>query len=67
MDTKCLPSLPGFTTADDATGEYNEVYGQPNTGASIATAEDHESTYPDFFQTNLQWQLRVSDLHNNSL
>jgi ergothioneine biosynthesis protein EgtB len=52
---------PGFTTADDATGEYNGkfmVNQMVLRGASIATAEDHSrSTYRNFFQTNLQWQF----------
>ena len=52
---------PGFTTADDATGEYNGkfmVNQMVLRGASIATAEQHSRpTYRNFFQTNLQWQF----------
>jgi len=52
---------PGFTTADDATGEYNGkfmVNQMVLRGASIATAKNHSRpTYRNFFQTNLQWQF----------
>lgn len=52
---------PGFTKADDATGEYNGkfmVNQMVLRGASIATAENHSRpTYRNFFQTNLQWQF----------
>ena len=52
---------PGFTTADDATGEYNGkfmVNQMVLRGASVATAENHSRpTYRNFFQTNLQWQF----------
>lgn len=52
---------PGFTKADDATGEYNGKFMVNQTvlrGASVATAENHSRpTYRNFFQTNLQWQF----------
>lgn len=52
---------PGFTKADDATGEYNGKFMVNQTvlrGASVATAEHHSRpTYRNFFQTNLQWQF----------
>jgi ergothioneine biosynthesis protein EgtB len=52
---------PGFTTANDATGEYNGkfmVNQMVLRGASIATAANHSRpTYRNFFQTNLQWQF----------
>ena len=52
---------PGFTKADDATGEYNGkfmVNQMVLRGASVATAENHSRpTYRNFFQTNLQWQF----------
>lgn len=52
---------PGFTKADDATGEYNGkfmVNQMVLRGASVATAEHHSRpTYRNFFQTNLQWQF----------
>ncbi len=52
---------PGFTTAKDATGEYNGkfmVNQMVLRGASIATSENHSrATYRNFFQTNLQWQF----------
>lgn len=52
---------PGFTKADDATGEYNGkfmVNQMVLRGASVATAENHSRpTYRNFFQTHLQWQF----------
>ena len=52
---------PGFTKADDATGEYNGkfmVNQMVLRGASVATAENHSRpTYRNFFQTKLQWQF----------
>lgn len=52
---------PGYTKADDATGEYNGkfmVNQMVLRGASVATAEHHSRpTYRNFFQTNLQWQF----------
>lgn len=52
---------PGFTKADDATGEYNGKFminQMVLRGASVATAEHHSrATYRNFFQTNLQWQF----------
>jgi ergothioneine biosynthesis protein EgtB len=52
---------PGFTTAEDATGEYNGkfmVNQMVLRGASVATAKNHSrATYRNFFQTNLQLQF----------
>ena len=52
---------PGFTKADDATGEYNGKFminQMVLRGASIATPEHHSRpTYRNFFQTHLQWQF----------
>jgi ergothioneine biosynthesis protein EgtB len=52
---------PGFTTADDATGEYNGKFMVNQMilrGASIATAKNHSRpTYRNFFPPNLQWQF----------
>lgn len=52
---------PGFTKAEDATGEYNGkfmVNQMVLRGASAATAENHSrSTYRNFFKTHLQWQF----------
>lgn len=52
---------PGFTKADDATGEYNGKFminQMVLRGASIATAEEHSRpSYRNFFQTNSQWQF----------